>query len=586
MEHNAALAIRQTGRLRAGATHVGIRRKATGELDPLLRAALDAAPPGLIVLDNERRVRLVTRAASDLLGVGVAPRAGATPIMSLLAQSQWLDDAALQTLAAAFNGVETHDPREVLLSVPCPGGARVVRMDLRRAGTEGWVASLSDVTQSRETQDWLMEHAATDPITGLWNRQHFMLMLNDRLDGPDAAGTVLLLLDLRRFKPVNDTLGTETGDALLRLVGGRLSGYLRERDLLARFASDEFAIMLDGPADRVAVTQLSERLTDLISRPFLIEGQAISIGAHVGAACAPQDGDTGDVLVANAGLALAAARLDASGRLRFYEPKLDAEARRRRSLEADLRHARARGELELHYQPQIDMRHHSVTGFEALLRWRSPSRGLVAPAEFIPLAEELGLIGEIGAWGLHQACHDAARWPDNITVAVNASPLQVEAGGFAAMVAGALRRSGLPGHRLEVEITENLLLRDNGTVLATFAALRDLGVRLVLDDFGTGYASLSQLARFHFDKIKIDRSFISSPAAPDGHTAIVRAIAALGLSLGVPTTAEGVETAQQLERVRDNGCTSVQGYFYSKPVPASQIDALLARLHGAAVAAD
>jgi len=586
MKHDAGLAICQAGRPRAGGTPAGIRRKAAGELDQLLRAALDAAPPGLIVLDNERRARLVTRAASDLLGVRVAPRAGAMPIMRLLAQSQWLDNAALQTLAAAFNGVETHDPREVLLSLPCPGGARVVRMDLRRAGTEGWVASLSDVTQSRETQDWLMEHASTDPITGLWNRQHFMLMLNDRLFGPDAAGTVLLLLDLRRFKPVNDTLGTEVGDTLLRLVGGRLSGYLRERDLLARFASDEFAIMLGEPADRRAVANLSERLTDLISRPFVIEGHSISIGAHVGAACAPDDGDTPEVLVANAGLALAAARSDARGQLRFYEPKLDEEARRRRALEADLRMARARGELELHYQPQIDMRHSTVTGFEALLRWRNPSRGLVSPIEFIPLAEELGLIGDIGAWVLHEACHEATRWPDSITVAVNASPLQVEAGGFAAVVAGALRQSGLPGHRLEVEITENLLLRDNGTVTTTFAALRDLGVRLVLDDFGTGYASLSQLARFHFDKIKIDRSFISSPAAPQGHTAIVRAIAALGVSLGVPTTAEGVETAQQLAQARDNGCTSVQGYFYSKPVPAAQIDALLARLHGATVEVD
>jgi diguanylate cyclase (GGDEF)-like protein len=585
MEHNAALAIRQTGRPRAGATPAGIRRKAAGELDQLVRAALDAAPSGLIILDSERRARLVTRAASDLLGVRAVHRAGAIPIMCLLAQSQWLDDAALQTLAAAFNGVETHDPREVLLSLPCPGGTRVVRMDLRRAGTEGWVASLSDATQSRETQDWLMEHAATDPITGLWNRQHFMLLLNDRLDGPDAAGTVLLLLDLKRFKPVNDTLGTDTGDVLLRLVGGRLSGFVRERDLLARFASDEFAIMLDEPADRAAIATLSERLTDLISHPFVIEGQSISIGAHVGAACAPEDGDTGDVLVANAGLALAAARSDARGQIRFYEPKLDAEARRRRALEADLRLARARGEFELHYQPQIDMQRHSVTGFEALLRWRHPVRGLVSPIEFVPLAEELGLIGDIGAWVLHEACTAATHWPDSITVAVNASPLQVEAGGFAGLVAGALRQSGLPGNRLEVEITENLLLRDNGTVTGTFTALRDLGVRLVLDDFGTGYASLSQLARFHFDKIKIDRSFISSPAAPEGHTAIVRAIAALGVSLGVPTTAEGVETAQQLAQARDNGCTSVQGYFYSEPVPAAQIDALLARLHGARVAA-
>jgi predicted signal transduction protein with EAL and GGDEF domain len=356
--------------------------------------------------------------------------------------------------------------------------------------------------------------------------------------------------------------------------------------LLARFASDEFGIMLGESADRASIAGLSARLTELISRPFFIEGQSISIGAHVGVATAPDDGETAEILVANAGLALAAARADARGELRFFEPKLDEEARSRRSLEADLRRALARGEFELHYQPQVDMRRHVVTGFEALVRWRSPSRGLVSPTAFIPLAEELDLIGEIGAWVLVEACREALHWPEEITVAVNASALQVEAGGFAATVARALRDTGLPGPRLEVEITESLLLRDNGTVTETFKALRTLGVGLVLDDFGTGYASLSQLARFHFDKIKIDRSFISSPEAAGEHAAIVRAIAALGISLGVPTTAEGVETVQQLERVRDNGCTSVQGYYYSKPVPASQVGTLLARLHGHDVAVD
>jgi diguanylate cyclase (GGDEF)-like protein len=540
----------------------------------------------MIILDNDRQVRLLTRAAADLLGVQLDPRDGPADIMRLLSQSHWLDEASLQTLAAAFAASATQDPREVLLSVPCPAGARVVSMDLRRVGSAGWVASLSDRTQSRQTQDWLLEHAATDPVTGLWNRQHFMLMLHDRMDGANADGTVLLLLDLKRFKPVNDRLGTAAGDALLRLVGGRLSGYLRAHDLLARFASDEFAIMLGDAIDHDAVQGVSDRLRELISHPFVIDGHAIGIGAHVGAATAPVDGETAEMLVANAGLALAAARSDARGEMRFYEPKLDDEARRRRALEADLRQARARNELEVHYQPQVDMRSHAVTGFEALIRWRSPQRGLVAPNDFIPIAEQIGLIGDIGAWVLHEACCTALHWPAHITVAVNASPLQVEAGGFATTVADALRDTGLPGHRLEIEITENLLLRDNGTVVGTFKSLRDLGVGLVLDDFGTGYASLSQLARFQFDKIKIDRSFISAPDAAAGHAAIVRAIAALGASLGVPTTAEGVETLLQLERVRENGCTSVQGYYYSKAVPASQIAALLARLEPRTVAAD
>jgi len=333
---------------------------------------------------------------------------------------------------------------------------------------------------------------------------------------------------------------------------------------------------IDG---ETAITQLCERLHDLLARPFAIEGQMITIGAHIGAARAPVDGTTPDVLLDNAAMALAAARLEISGALRFFEPKLNAQARARRALESDLRQALAHGEFELFYQPQMDMRQQRVTGFEALIRWRSPSRGMVAPNEFIPLAEDLGLIGDIGAWVLHEACQEATGWPDDITVAVNASPLQVESGDFAASVTRALRRSGLPPQRLEVEITENLLLRDNGTVLSTFAALRAMGVRLVLDDFGTGYASLSQLARFHFDKIKIDRSFIAASEAAPEHEAIVRAIAALGISLGVPTTAEGVETIQQLDRVRENGCTSVQGYYYSKPVPALAVPDLIARLN-------
>ncbi|MEJ0049142.1 MAG: EAL domain-containing protein [Rhodospirillales bacterium] len=578
MDHDAALPFVRALRPAASASPA-IRRKPAPELDPLLRAALDCARTGLIVLDRDKRVRLLSRPAADLLGVHPEQRSAALPIMHLLAQSPWLDQASLQTLATAFNGAESHEPREVLLSVPRPDGARVVSLDLRRADNEGWVASVHDVTQSRETQDWLLEHAATDPVTGLWNRQHFMLMLRDRLEGGEAAGTAVLLLDLRRFQPVNDTLGTAAGDAVLRLVGTRLGTYLRDGDLVARFASDEFAIMVTDIADRGAVARLSDRLVALISRPFQIEGQTISIGAHVGAACAPADGELPEVLVANAGLALAAARAEARGQIRLFEPKMDARARERRAFESDLRQALARGEFELHYQPQIAVRNHCVSGFEALLRWRSPERGLVPPDTFISTAEDLGLINDIGAWVLREACCEAVNWPKDINIAVNASPLQVESGDFTEIVAQALRVSGLAGHRLEIEITENLLLRDNASVTTTLLALRALGVHLVLDDFGTGYASLSQLARFHFDRIKIDRSFISAPDAAAEHAAIVRAIAALGISLGVPTTAEGVENEAQLALVCENGCTSVQGYYFSKPVPAAAVAALLERFH-------
>lgn len=555
------------------------RRNAAVPIDALIRAALDCKRGGLMVLDRERHVRLMNRPASELLGV--APSAGCEPhVMAMLAQSPWLDAASLQALQAALECSDMAEPREILLSLPGPGASRVIAIEVRPARQLGWAVSFADVTQSRENQDWLLEHAATDPVTGLWNRQHFMLMLRDRLEMPTEAGvTAVLLLDLSRFRPVNESLGTASGDMLLRLVGNRLASLLREGDVLARFASDEFAIMVAGLSGRQDIDALSDRLATLIAKPFMLDGHMISVGVHAGAACAPEDGMTPEMLLANAGLALAAARAEARGQLRFYEPTLNAQARQRRALESDLRAALGRCEFELHYQPQIDLHSGRITGFEALVRWRNPSRGLVPPGEFISLAEEMGLIGAIGAWVLKTACAQAMQWPAGLTVAVNASPLQMDCGGFADIVSTVLAETGLPGSRLEVEITENMLLRDNGTVLATFQALRGLGVRLVLDDFGTGYASLSQLGRFHFDKIKIDRSFVSGPGTLAEQDAIMRAIAALGISLGVPTTAEGVETREQLTRVTENGCTSVQGYYFSRPVPADAVEALLTRIN-------
>jgi predicted signal transduction protein with EAL and GGDEF domain len=364
---------------------------------------------------------------------------------------------------------------------------------------------------------------------------------------------------------------------LLRLVGTRLTAFLRDDDIVARFPSGEFAILLTGMPDQDALASVAARIAELLSRPYMIEGQMVTTGVYMGAASAPDDGDQPEYLVAHAGLALSAARAEAHGELRFFEPRLTEHAKRRRQLEADLRGALAHGEFEVHYQAQIGVETRRVEGFEALVRWRNPARGMVPPNDFIPVAEELGLIGGIGEWVLLQACREAARWPPDIVIAVNASPLQMEAPGFADSVARALAQSGLPGHRLEIEVTENLLLHHEPRVIETLRDLRAQGVRLVLDDFGTGYASLSQLARFRFDKIKIDRGFISAPDTTAEHAVIVKAIAALGRSLGIPTTAEGVETEQQLDRVRADGCTNVQGYLFSKPIPAAQIDAFLAR---------
>jgi predicted signal transduction protein with EAL and GGDEF domain len=364
------------------------------------------------------------------------------------------------------------------------------------------------------------------------------------------------------------------------VAASRLSSLLREGDLLARFPAHEFAVILPEACGRAAATAMAERIVEALSRPYVLEGQMVTIQAQVGVARAPQDGSTPETLVAAAALALSSAT--ANNLIRFFEPSLHEAARRRRHLEHDLSRALAADEFELWYQPQVDLSGQCIRVFEALIRWRSPGRGLVSPAEFIPLCEETGLIVPIGDWVLQRACMEAATWPDDIAVAVNASALQFETGKFGRSVMRALAASGLPARRLEIEVTESLLLHDQRSVEETIDVLRELGVRLVLDDFGTGYASLSQLSRFQFDKIKIDRSFVN-PRSDSGadNGAIVRSIAALGVSLGIPTTAEGVETMVQLDRVRANGCTCVQGYYFSKPVPADGVAAVLQRLHHA-----
>lgn len=555
------------------------RRHGAAQADPLLLAALDHAAHGLIILDRRRQVRLVSRPACEMLGLPGGRAALGQPILRLLGASHVLDAPALRLLTTMLS-----DPgaarREVLVSVPRHGSndTRVLSLDWRVAGAHGVIISLTDVTHSQAAQESLLEHAATDPITGLWNRPHFMLMLHDRLAMPatlPAAQCALLLLNLRRFRQVNETLGTHAGDEVLRVVACRLNALLREDDMIARFAGDEFAVLAANIRGTEEALNMARRLAGIAADPVVIDEQRVEIGVAVGAACITPELAGADVLLDQAGLALAAAQALPGGGVRCFDPGLDENARARRALEADLRDALALRQFELHYQPQIELVSYRICGFEALIRWRHPVRGMVPPNIFIPVAEEIGIIGELGAWVLQAACAAAAKWPADVPVAVNVSPLQVEADGFEAQVADALRAAGLPGARLEIEVTESLLLHDTGTVTRTLAALRAQGVRLVLDDFGTGFASLSQLSRFRFDKLKIDRSFVNGADSSSEHSAIVRAVAALGTSLGIPTTAEGVETVMQLSRVREEGCTSVQGYYFSKPVPGAQVAALL-----------
>ncbi len=457
--------------------------------------------------------------------------------------------------------------------------ARTLHVKINPIGDEHWIASFADVSVELEkTEDELLAMASRDHLTGIGNRALFESRLDKALEhlvAEDVTSLTLFFLDLDRFKVVNDTLGHAVGDALLRLVSERLGRSLRESDTLARLGGDEFAILLASSPGKDSAADLATRIIDLIQRPYLIDGSVINVGASIGIAVAPEDGTTRDQLLKSADLALYQSKAAGRGVFHFFQPAMQERAQQRRSLELDLRKALVLRQFELHYQPQIDVETETVIGLEGLLRWRHPKRGLVAPADFIPLAEELGLAIPIGEWVLKTACREATRWPDSVTIAVNVSPLQFEMGKFAGTVEKALNAAGLAGSRLEIEVTESILLRDGQTVLATLKALRALGVRVAMDSFGTGVASLSQLVNFPFDKIKIDRSLIALHQGDTKNRAIVRAISALGHSLGISTLAEGVETAEHLAHVRSDGCHSVQGFYYSKAVPSSELAELV-----------
>jgi diguanylate cyclase (GGDEF)-like protein len=555
------------------------RAGSVARLHEVAAAALDSAPVGLLAVGQDGSVRLLTRAAAGLLGFADRGAWDGMPFEVLLAACRGLGAEPARRLAAGVREAGP-EPRRIRLNLAGPNQRRVLSVDIRAAGSRGWVLSLEDMTHTAQTQDWLLEHVSSDPVTGLWNRQHFLLRLRDSLDRDESERPTLcvLLVGLSGLKHLTEAAGPEAGDTLLRMAADRLAALLGEDDMLASYSADEFVLALAGLPDRSRIAARCARVRAALSRPCVLDGHSVSLDAHVGAAIAGEDGHTAEELTLRACLALRAAESGGVA-MRFFDPDLRERAQQRRALEADLRQALVRGEFELHYQPQVDVYRGCVAGLEALIRWRCPQRGLVPPAAFIGLAEEIGLIGEIGDWVLREACGEAMLWPEEVTVAVNASPLQFETGQFARSVAQALAITGLPARRLEIEVTENLLLRDTGTVLDTLAALKQLGVRLVLDDFGTGYASLSQLSRFRFDKIKIDRSFVSQQHLSEHNSAIVRSIAALGSSLGIPTTAEGVETATQLAQIKADGCTCVQGYFFSRPVPSGEVAAMMQRLH-------
>jgi diguanylate cyclase (GGDEF)-like protein len=456
---------------------------------------------------------------------------------------------------------------------------RIIALKYQPLLDGGWVATHEDVTEQKRIQARIAYLAHHDILTDLSNRVKVRERLQEAVSRASPQdGVAVLCLDLDRFKEVNDTLGHPVGDSLLKSVAQRLRSCVRETDTIARLGGDEFAVVQIGSNQPMDAGALAARIIDSINAPHHLDGHEVEVGASIGIAVSPTDGTDADELMRNADLALYRAKIDGRGTHRFFEKGMDERMQARRNMERDLRRALSNGEFEVYYQPLINLQRNEVTGFEALLRWNHAERGRVSPADFIPLAEETALIVPIGAWVLRQACSDAASWPEHIKVAVNLSSVQFKSHALVAAVFSALDASGLTAGRLELEITESVLLKDSDRTLAMLHELRQRGVRISLDDFGTGYSSLSYLQSFPFDKIKIDQAFIRNINENAQSLAIVHAVSGLGVSLGMATTAEGVETKEQLDRVRAEGCTEVQGYYFSPPKPANEVALLLSSI--------
>lgn len=441
---------------------------------------------------------------------------------------------------------------------------------------ERWYGTLVDVHIRRSALDRVAHMARHDSLTGLPNRMLFGERLSEDLQhGGDEVGVGVVLLDLDHFKAVNDTLGHSAGDVLLIQVAERLTECVRGSDTVARLGGDEFAVLQVGVHSPAAAVALAGRIGRAISAPFNIDGRMVSVGASVGVSFAPAHGRLPEELLKKADIALYRAKAAGRGTFSLFEPEMEAALIERQAMLEGLRSALAGGQLELHYQPIVAINNGMATCFEALLRWRRPGVGLVCPSDFIPVAEESGLIVPIGEWVLAEACREAATWHGDLRVAVNLSPVQFGSSGLVAAVDRALAASGLAPSRLELEITESTMLKDDAACEATLHELRRLGVRIALDDFGTGYSALGYLRRFPFDKLKLDRSFVTDLPTREDDRAIVRAVSEMCRALGISPVAEGVENCEQMRALRTEGFREVQGYLFSRPVPAADVPGLL-----------
>jgi len=537
-----------------------------------LDAALDNMSQGLCLFDGQDRLEVVNRRFFDIFGLSpenIEPGVSFSKILALSeARNNHDGTSVAEVLADQLACMNRHEISTHYYEL---GDGRVIASIYNPTSNGGWVTTFEDVTERRQAEAQIMHMARHDALTDLPNRALFREKMEQALAQNEKFA--IHFIDLDRFKAVNDSLGHPVGDKLLCAVTKRLQMAVRGADTVARLGGDEFAIIQLG-AKPTDASELAVRLIELMSEPFDMMGNQIVVGASVGIAMAPTDGKDPDQLLRNSDMALYRAKSEGRGSYHFFESEMDAKMQARHALEIDLRKAITARELEVHYQPIVDLAKGEYVGLEALARWNHPRHGMVAPDDFIPIAEEIGLIIPFGDWLLKQACQDATNWPSGMTIAVNLSAVQFRSATLIYSIASALATSGLSPTRLVLEITETVLLQHDQTILTTLHQIKDLGVRISMDDFGTGYSSLSYLRSFPFDKIKIDRSFIKDLGKRADCTAIVRAMTRLSNSLGMTTIAEGVETEAQLEFLRAEGCDQVQGFLFSRPLPAKDVPKL------------
>ena len=539
-----------------------------------LDTAVNNMTQGLLLFDSSQRLVICNHRYIEMYGLSadvVKPGCSFREVIAHRKETGSFDGDVDRYVELVLRDIAQRNAMDI--TTPDGRSVQVVNEPLADGG---WVVTHEDVTERRRAEERIIHLAQYDALTDLPNRTLFHEQLKRELPhiAPDRQLAVLYI-DIDEFKSVNDSLGHMIGDELLKSVATSLLRCTRDSDFVARLGGDEFAIVQSGVKTADDVTELVSRIFEAIRAPYECLGHQVTTDASIGIALAPRDGCDLDQILKNADLAMYAAKAAGRHTYRFFESEMDAQVRARRILEIDLRQAILDGGFEVYYQPCLSLQNNEITGCEALLRWRHPQRGMISPADFIPVAEETGLINQLGEWVLTTACREAATWPDNIRLAVNVSPVQFKSGTLALKVIAALAASGLAASRLELEITEAVLIRDDEAALAVLHQLRAIGVRIALDDFGTGYSSLSYLQRFPFDKIKIDRCFVTDIAEPEGSSCIVQAVVNIATERRMTTTAEGVETDQQRQLLRALGCSEMQGYLFSPPKPAADIRPLL-----------